>query len=54
MSIVVVIHNANYACEIIIIKIEFDIGLKKATIWERNGERNFKIRVKLDFWRGFE
>ena len=54
MRIVVVINNSNYACEIIISKIEFDMELKKATIWERNGERNFKIRVKLDFWRGFE
>jgi len=49
MSIVVVINKTNYVCEIIINKIEFDIGLKKATIWEYNGERNFKIRVKLDF-----
>ena len=54
MSIVVVINKTNYACEIIIKKVEFDVGYKRATILEYNGERNSKIGVKLDFWSGFE
>ena len=49
-----VVNKANYGCEIIIKKVEFDAGNKKATIWEYNGERNLKIGVKLDFWCGFE
>ena len=49
MSIVVEINKTNYFCEIIIKKVEFDAVYKIATIWEYNGERNFKIRVKLDF-----